>query len=312
MSDPLSDEQLPDDRFAARIQAEVMAAAEERRREDPKLARIEREIERAWADVAPPGAVGPTEELLLDRVDRLALVDVDAPIGTKPGVKQVKGAIRKGIYWYLRYMSDQLNAFHNVQARLLRRFDDRLSRLESVIGVDSAVDDLVYPAPTAGASSGRRLADAVGSGRVLVLAAGAGAALTELDNAYGVERDPQVALAGIDAGLDLRVGDPLEHLCGLEAGTIGAVLIGGALQRVSPAAAIALVASAAVACGPGGIVAVAVEDRSRRADAAAELLGDRGLAPTTWGAILGGVAASTESVKVDDDGLEALVVARLS
>lgn len=303
------------DQFAARVQAEIMQAAEERRRESPELARTEREIERAWAEVAPPGAVGSAEELLLDRVDRLAMVDVDAPIGSKPGIKQVKGAIRKGTYWYLRYMSDQLNAFHNVQARLLRRFDERISELESIAGVDRAVDELVVPAAPPGAGSGTALAGAIaGDGRVVVLAAGAGASLgplTEQLTAYGVEADPQVALAGIDAGLDLRVGDPVEHLSSIEADSLAGVLLGGSVQRCGPAAAIALVTAAAAALRPGGVVAVAVEDRSGRTEADRELLAGRGLAASTWAAVLGAQAATVEMVPVEDAGIEQVVLARL-
>lgn len=300
-----------EDQFAARIQAEVMAAAEERRREDPNLARLERDIERAWADVAPPGAVGSTSEVLLDRVDRLAMVDVDAPIGSKPGVKQLKGAIRKGTYWYLRYMSDQLNAFHNVQARLLRRLDQRLSRLESVAAIDQAADSLVRPAPTAGPAAGRLVADAVGPGRILVLSAGAGTALVGLDNAYGIEPDPQLALTGIDAGLDIRVDDPRAHLASLEPGTIDAVLVGGLSQRVSPAGAIELAAAARDACATGGVVAIAVEDRDEWTTADAELLAGRGLAPDTWAVVLDGSGATVSVQPADDDGIVALVIARL-
>ncbi len=131
-----------DDHFASRIQAEVVAAAEQRRREDVTVARVEREIERVWADVAPPGAAGDRDELLLDRVERLSLIDVDAPLGDRPGAKQLKGAIRKGTYWYLRYMSDQLNALHNVHARLLRRMEERLVEVESAVGIDDRIDGL--------------------------------------------------------------------------------------------------------------------------------------------------------------------------
>lgn len=308
-----ADQPSADDQFAARIQAEIMAAAEQRRREDPRLARAEREIERAWAEVAPPGAVGTTEELLLDRVDRLAMVDVDAPIGSKPGIRQVKGAIRKGTYWYLRYMSDQLNAFHNVQARLLRRLDQRIAALEAVAGLDRAVDGLVRPAPRPGRACGAAVAAALpDGGRVLVVAAGQGDALAGLAgvSAYGVESDAASALVGIDAGVDLRVDDPIDHLRSLEAGSLAGVLLGGAPLRCGPAAARALVETAAATCAPGGVVAVAVEDRSRWTEADRELLAGRGLAPDTWAVLLGPAAASVDIVPVDDDGIDRLVVAR--
>ncbi|MDW3217944.1 MAG: class I SAM-dependent methyltransferase [Acidimicrobiales bacterium] len=309
-----SEPPIADDQFAARIQAEIAAAAEERRRESPELARLEREIERQWADIAPPGA-GGGEELLLDRVERLAMVDVDAPVGSKPGIRQVKGAIRKGTYWYLRYVTDQLNAFHNVQARLLRRMDERLARLEDSAGLSRSVDALVGDAPVAGAGCGAALLEAAGGdGRVLVAAAGAGDSLAPFVGhrvAYGVEADAQAALSGIDAGLDLRVGDPLDHLHSLETDTLGAVLAGGSLQRCAPAAALALVQAMVRVCAPGGVAAVAVEDRSGWTTAERELLAGRGLAPDTWATLLAPLAVGVESVAVDDPGIERLVIARL-
>ena len=114
----------------SRVRAEIEAEAEDRRRTDPDMARIERDIERAWADVAPVGATGRESEQLLDRVDRLATIDADVPIGSRRGLRAVKWAIRKSLYWYLRYMADQINAVASVGVRLLRHLDGRVSALE--------------------------------------------------------------------------------------------------------------------------------------------------------------------------------------
>ncbi|NDH96510.1 MAG: hypothetical protein EBZ17_03480, partial [Actinobacteria bacterium] len=103
--------------YIAQVRAEIEADAERRRRQEPEIQRREREIERVWIDVAPPGAAGEQGELLLDRADRLSMIDVDAPLGAKPGVRQVKGTIRKAVYWYLRYVTDQVNALTNVLVR---------------------------------------------------------------------------------------------------------------------------------------------------------------------------------------------------
>ena len=46
--------------YINRVRAEIEAEAELRRRRDPALQRREREIERAWVEIAPPGAAGPT------------------------------------------------------------------------------------------------------------------------------------------------------------------------------------------------------------------------------------------------------------
>lgn len=306
----------PDDRFAARIQAEVVEAAERRRRENVDVARVEREIERVWADVAPPGAVGPTEELLLDRVDRLSLIDVDAPIGERPGIKQVKGAIRKGTYWYLRYMSDQLNALHNVHARLLRRMDERLDALEAAAGLDDRVDELVGTATPPGAGVGRTVADAVSvaDGPVLVASCGAGTCVEALQGAgaraFGVDADPRVVLEGIDRGLDLRVGDAPTEIAALEAGSLGAVVLGGDVLRRPLASLSTLFSSACAAVGSGGVVVLAPERIAERTPAEAELLAGRGLSAEAWAQVATS-AGEVARLEHDDPGLDAVVVVRL-
>lgn len=303
--------------FAQRIQAEIAADAERRRREDPELARAEREIERKWAHVAPPGAVGAAEELLLDRIDRLSMVDVDAPIGSRPGIRQVKGAIRKGTYWYLRYMSDQLNALHNVQARVLRRMDDRLARVEAAAGFDHTLAGFVDPAPAPGAHVGAAAARhlTASSGSVVVASCGEGACVATLVtagvSAYGVDGDPGAVLDGIDDGLDLRVADPVEHLAMTDPGSLGGVVIGGSLQRQTPSRLVEVVAAAVAACGPQGVIVVAPESPAGRSVVSAELLAGRGLSALTWAHVLEASGASTELVEVDESGFDSVVIARL-
>ena len=294
----------------------MVAAAERRRREDVTVARIEREIERVWAEVAPPGAVGPTEELLLDRVDRLSLIDVDAPIGDRPGIRQVKGAIRKGTYWYLRYMSDQLNALHNVHARLLRRIDERLVDLEAAAGLDRRVDALVEPPPVPAAEIGALLAgrlDGV-SGPVLVASCGPGECVGALERAgiaaFGVDADADAVLTGLDEGLDLRVGDAAAEIAGLEAGSLGAVVIGGALQRQSASALLSLLDSAMAAVGPGGAVVVAPEARDARSEVDSELLASRSLSAAAWARAMEAAGLDVETVAHAEPGIDPVVVAR--
>lgn len=318
MSDsvPTADPPGENDHFAARIQAEVIAAAERRRREDVELARVEREIERVWADVAPPGAVGPAEELLLDRIDRLSLIDVDAPIGDRPGIRQVKGAIRKGTYWYLRYMSDQLNALHNVHARLLRRLDERLDEVEAAVGIDPRVDSLVAPAAAPGREIGSLLAPLLAgvTGPTMVASCGSGGAVGALDAAgvatFGVDTDADAVLRGIDDGLDLRAGAGFELLAGLEAGSLGAVVIGGDLQRRGVSALLSLLDAAVAAVGTGGVVVVVPELLAARSAVDAELLDGRGMSSAAWVRVMAAAGLVTETVGAAGGDFDAVVLAR--
>lgn len=280
------------------------------------LARVEREIERVWADVAPPGAVGPAEELLLDRVDRLSLIDVDAPVGERPGIKQVKGAIRKGTYWYLRYMSDQLNALHNVHARLLRRMDERLTNVEAATGLDTRLVSLVDPAPTPGAEVGGIVAARLetASASVVVASCGAGAGVGALQDAglisFGIDGDADRVLEGIDRGLDLRVGDAGAELAGLEPGTLAAVVLGGELQRQRVSGLLAVLDAALAAVEPGGLVVVVPEDTAARSPVDAELLAGRALSAAAWERIMVSEGLEVETVAHTEPGLDAVVIAR--
>lgn len=293
-----------------------MAAAERRRREDVQLARVEREIERVWAGIAPPGAAGPAEELLLDRIDRLSLIDVDAPVGERPGIKQVKGAIRKGTYWYLRYMGDQLNALHNLHARLLRRMDERLAGLEAAVGLDPRVESLVDPASPPSAAIGRLLAPrlAGGAGPTVVAACGTGGCVGALQAAgvpcFGIDADAHAVLRGIDAGIDLRVADAATELASLESGALGAVVIGGGLQRGTVSTLLSLLDVAVAAVRSGGSVVIVPEDRAARTGVDAELLEGRTLSAAAWERAMIAAGLEVEMVAHDEVGVDTIVVAR--
>ena len=280
------------------------------------LARVEREIERVWAEVAPPGAVGSQEELLLDRVDRLSLIDVDAPLGERPGVKQIKGAIRKGTYWYLRYMSDQLNALHNVHARLLRRIDERLAGVEAAVGLDARLNSLVAPAATPGAAIGRLLAPRLAGvpGPVVVAHCGTGDCVAALQTAgvdcVGIDPDADAVLRGIDSGVDLRVGDAAAELASMEEGTLGAVVIGGGLQRGTVSTLLSLLDVAVAVVAPGGRVVVVPEDGATRTVVDAELLVGRSMSSAAWARAMTVAGLDVELLESGDVGLDAVVVAR--
>lgn len=322
MSDAEIESETTDDaeaarRFARRVQGEVAAAADRRRREDPGLAREEREIERVWADIAPIGAAGRRDELLLDRVERLSLIDVDAPIGERPGARQLKSVIRKGTYWYLRYMSDQLNALHGVQARLLRRMEERVVRLEAAAGLGSFVDDVLGPPPPPSAAVGAAAADEFRAavGPVMVASCGAGEALSPLAEAgiavHGVDADPALVVAGVERGLDVRVADPREELRSSEPASLGGVLLGGFASRATLTEIGDLIDEVVRVLRPGGVLVVAGDDPQSRPEPERELTAGRGLSPAAWALVLDPVGVDVRVVETGDDRVSTLVVARM-
>jgi hypothetical protein len=274
-----------------RIRAEIEAEAETRRRQDPELARLERDIERAWVDVAPPGAAGDDPgELLLDRADRLALIDVDAPIGERRGVREVKGAIRKATYWYLRYVTDQMNAFSGVLTRLLRRMNERLDHVEHVVGIYRDDRDLLDPPDAPSSATSATIAQEMGPGRTVVLSCGNGEVVAALDEvggtAYGVDRDAVALLPGVERGLDLRTGDPQAHLVELETGSIDGLVLAGFVETLPVSMLVDLIDTALDRLAAGGRVVVAVADPGNRSPIESELRHGRGISPETWAYLL--------------------------
>ncbi|MEM8706711.1 MAG: hypothetical protein AAGE98_09660 [Actinomycetota bacterium] len=307
----------PDDAAAyiARVRAEIEADAERRRRQEPEIQRREREIERAWIDVAPPGAAGEQGELLLDRAERLSMIDVDAPLGAKPGVRHVKGTIRKATYWYLRYVTDQVNALSNVLVRLVRRLDERVSAVEAAVGT-GALDALIDPVPEPGSAVATAVAAIVpADGPVFVGAARSGVLVRPIhdrgQSVHGVDHDPLVSLPGVRDGLDLRAGDPVDHLDDLEAGSLSGIVLAGFVEDVGPTAAWSLIASATRALAPTGAVVVVTGDPADREPVERDLRQGRGLAPETWAHLIGRAGFDVDTVAVDgDDRIGVIVVGR--
>lgn len=300
--------------YINRVRAEIEAEAEVRRRRDPQLQRREREIERAWVDVSPPGAAGSQGELLLERADRLSMIDVDVPLGAKPGIRQVKGAIRKGTYWYLRYVTDQLNALTNVLTRLLRRFDDRLGALEDAAGI-AETGELLDPVTEAGEAVGSAVASVLSatSGRMVVLGCGGGTILRPLHetgrSVVGIDTDPLTILPGVRDGLDLRAEDPSTHLGTVGPASYSAVVAAGFVENLGPAAANRLVADMLDAVGDG-VVVVATADPADRDVVERELRAGRGLSPVTWAHLFERAGATVETAETADPRVRTLVVAR--
>gem|GEM_PF-783580 len=317
VADPEDDSRMPDEDpvvYINRVRAEIEADAELRRRRDPELQRREREIERAWIDVAPPGAAGPQRELLLDRADRLAMIDVDAPLGARPGVRQVKGAIRKGTYWYLRYVTDQVNALNNVMTRLVRRLDERIAEVESAVHLDE-LDTLIDAPP----EPSTIVADAVAAldwadGRIAVLSCGAGNVARALHDSgrqvYGVDQDALAILPGVRDGIDLRSGDPIVHLREIEDGTLGGVVLAGMVENLAPAVIWNVLNGALRAVGPGGVVAIAAASPRDRDLVESELRASRGISAETWAHLAERAGAVTEMVPTSDPRIAHVVVAR--
>ena len=341
----------PDDpaAYARQLKAEVEAEAEQLRRRHPGVVRREREIERAWARLAPVRGMGDEGEDLLVRVERFAHADVDAPFGAKPGIRQVKQAVRKLVYWYLRYLADQINVWNSAAVRWMRRTDRRLRSLEaaaqpwsdesalrhdSAVGVSSAGEASAAGGVSgAGEPSGLRGVFAIGDvnagtaasiagemakaeGLVAVMGCGEGAVLEALATrevpAYGVDPSPERITGGADRGLDLRPGQVIDHLSAVEDGSLGGVVLTGAAAGLPVASTVAVAAQAVRVVASGGVIVVAAADTVVLSRPERDLRAGRGVAPETWAYLLERAGCRVARRGLDSHGpVTELVAARL-
>lgn len=281
--------------------AEIYAEVERRRSSGELPGELERDLDRAFAELAPAGAVGDGSALALERVQRTSFIQPRVPLeDLRPPVSQVKRVLFKLMAWYVHFVTDQVSAFGGAVTQALRNHDQRLTSLEEggppvPERVAAELDRL--PDPPAPAA----LVDAVAAavvgvpGRVLVAEAGDGALLRALLQAgvpaYGAEPRRSRLPQALREGLEIRPTTGLEHLRLLADGRLGAVVLAGsAVERATTVAQSELAAEAARAVAPGGKVLVL----SRTPEAwllddagpAADLAPGRPLRPATWAHLL--------------------------
>ncbi len=310
----MRNEELPDE-FARRVQAEIEAEADVRRRNDAELVSLEREIEKAWKGVSP-GNSGSGPEHLLDRVEQLSLIEVHAPTGERFGTSQIKRLVQKLTRWYIRFVVDQLNSLHYFQGLLLRGIDRRLAKLEHEAQLFGTVEEFVEPVPEADPALCAALAQTLREADqpVAVVSCGGGAVVSALVEAgiaaHGVDDKGGAVMAGLKAGLDLRVGPPLEHLRAFADSTLGAVVLTGVVERCGVVDLLALINESLRCAAPSGTVVVAVADPAARTGVESELLRGGGLSPDAWAHLLSRRGCTVQTMEVNGSRVENLVVAR--
>lgn len=323
---------MPDDAetarcYVKRIQAEVIQEAQGLRTSNPKLLAQEREFNQAWhratqtaviadCDIVLPHQQVEHDENLLDYLNELSLLNVDAPEGKKVGVRQIKSLSRKFTRWYLRYLADQVNAFNHFLVNLLRDTEQRIARLESDARVIEAMAEFVDPLP----DTDPDLAQAVVSqllqcdGIVAVMSCGAGKIVSALADvgitAHGIDESADAVCAGVNHGLDLRVVAPMEHLSKIAAESLDAVVLTGFVERCGPVEIVQLIDKALRCVVVAGQVVVAVADPADRAPQEAELLRGAGLSPQTWAQLLQKRGCLVELTDVTGSRVTSLVTAK--
>lgn len=313
--------------YVNRVQAEIIEEARLRRASNSTLMVQEREINQAWARSAPSAAAvssdaaslaGVTEHSahLLGCVDDLSLLHVDAPVGKRRGVRQVKGAIRLLIRWYLRFLADQISAFNHFLVEFLRTTEQRIARLEDDALAGEIMGEFVDPVPEADPALGQAVARQFSEcdRPVAVVSCGGGQIVSALVRAgitaHGVDESVDAISDGVDEGLDLRVAAPLEHLSRITDGSLSGVVLTRCAERRGPVELSTLIDEALRCVAPSGRVVVAVADLGSRSGPESELLRGMGLSPQTWAHLLGRRGCVVDESELTGSRVTTLVTAR--
>ncbi|HET7489715.1 MAG TPA: hypothetical protein VFJ85_17435 [Acidimicrobiales bacterium] len=244
-------------RLLDEIDAEVR-----RRRADPSVAALERDLDASFARFAPAPAAGTGFEAMLTRAQDASFVDASpAVVSSRTAVRRLKGLVHRAVGWEVRHVAVQVSAFAATLTEAVRLLGRRVDALEA------ARADPVDPFEPPAWEWAPVLAGVVAGPPGPVGLAGCGA----LAEALGA--------IGIDA-VEVS-GDP--------AGPFGALVLSGPAVRRPPAALAALARRAAAAVAPGGTVVVVDADPAAWAAARSPVevdLGARPLHAATWRVLL--------------------------
>ncbi|WP_420436728.1 hypothetical protein [Candidatus Poriferisocius sp.] len=305
-----------------RVGVEIEAKAENRRRQDQEIARLEREVAQVWADISPARNSPETasdENPLLDQIANQAALDPHVPIGSRRGLRSIKWAIRKLTYWYIRFLSDQFNVFAGMLVRHLRNLETRLGRLEDAAGYPVAQSvpagfGILDNPPEPSATVVSHVAGFASSGPCLVISGGEGDIVEAIGNrgvlSHGVEQEPDRVLAGLKRQLDIRTGDVLAHLLDAEDESFGTIVLTGVVETLPLANLLEMVDQASRKLDKTGRIIVAVADPASRGRVDAELGSGLGISPITWRHLLQGIGFDARLEPCPDSRIAEIVVAQ--
>jgi len=285
---------------ARQLLAEIEEEVQRKRASGELPADFERELDLAFAELAPESAVEGDFAAIMDRLEASATVDTNASIeSSRPGVAQLKRVVGKAIDWDLRHLASEVSRVNQRLVRALQLLDDRLQRLEETASGHGAVLPAEVAALTARPLPGGPWADvarptfARAAGRVLHAECRDGTLLAALQaaglDAYGVEPSPLFA-AATAAAVDVRHEPAGAHLRSLAPGSLGGVVLSGCADALPVAALVELLDLMATRVGPGGRLMVVsagpVPPDDESEIVAYDLAPGRPLFAETWSALL--------------------------
>lgn len=325
--DRAASDELDDHEYLAQVMAEIDAEVRRRRASGDLPARLERELDELFLAHSPVAGRGGALSDALRMVDAAAYIDPVVPIASdRSGGAFVKKGLRSLSFWYMGWVTQQVNQFATATSRAFHLVEDTLGEVRRQLDAQRPLETPVVE------FEGTARVDAwwvpelterlrAVPGRVLHAAAGNGWLVRHLRagglDAYGVDPRPHSGETAPDPAvreLDLRQEGVLAHLRGAEGSALGAVVLSGVVDGMGHGERERLLEAVTDHLAPEGVLAVhsaspAAWD-SDEAPADCDLAPGRPLRASTWPHLLGRLGYEATAT-VAPDGAGYLVVAVL-
>ena len=248
----------PREQFLPGVLTEIGDEVRRRRMAGDLLPSFEQELDDVFAGLTPDRQEG-LFSTVLELAEESSFVDLEAPVRSDlPGGEWVKRGLRKGMWWYLDYLVQQLSRFTSASTRLAELLDERVSQLEGYDEGGRDARNLLPPydhepwidlvLTSTGATTGPILHADCAEGRLLEALVDHGAA------AYGVDTRGDLLDRAAGKGLDVRLEDALRHLHRLKDSSLGGVVLSGYPDARTLAAQRRLVGLVGAKVLPGGVL----------------------------------------------------------
>lgn len=329
-----STEALDDHEYLALVRAEIDAEVRRRRASGDLPARIERELDELFLAHSPVAGRGGALGDALRMVDAAAYVDPVVPVASdRSGGAVIKKSLRSLNFWYIGWVTQQVNQFATATSRALHLVDDALGEIRRQLDGQRPPPVPIVEVPGGQQPGAWWVAPVVErldgtSGRVLHAAAGDGWLVEHLVeggiDAYGVDPRPyredsagqaRVAAAAGRSELDVREEGLLEHLRAVEPAALSGLVLSGVVDGMGHGHRDQLLALATDVLAPDGVLAVySVSPTAWTAPGAppeCDLAPGRPLREPTWRHLLEplGFEVTTQSAP-DDSGYVVLAELR--
>ena len=321
-----------DDVDLARVQAEIEAEADVRRRRDVQVTQLEHDMAQQWGALILPEPAIPEQA---SPVEASKDFSVGVPSGTKSGLisRLFKRVLRRAARRYTQYVLAQVNNLLRVIRQRLDSQQEHIDHHSKQLDIQNrhlkvlentvhhsennpylVTSRLVDPPPTLAMDTISTIATLVGSATCLVLSGGTGEIVKSINandgSAYGLEPDALCVLQAIKDGVDVRSDDLIAHLSRLGVGEVSTIVLTGVVELMPLKQLLEIVEQADRILAASGHIIVAVADPKNRNHIESELHVGLGLSPRAWQYLLDRAGFDAHVDLIVDPHITELVIAK--